>query len=677
MEEKKRYNLGILIGGVHTYFPKEHIKGISEAAKELDVNVCFFLGTRTKDFFEDVLGGSQKNSYDYQFNTIHDYSLIGGLDGLIINYGTLGIQLKEDNPDKFARKYNSMPTVFLTEVVDIPNCHSLICDNKGGIHMIVRHLVEEHHLSRILFVAGPEHNTDAIERKEAYLEAMESYRFPVTPRMIAQGDYSEFVDKQVERLLDDNPDAQAIVFANDEMAFAGYRVCEKRGLRVGRDIMITGFDDCERASGMEPPLTTVLQDGELMGKMAVYDLVRWLDGEDTGSEEVSRRVPVSLVKRESCGCMSEELEKKATSENLSTQVHRLNKTIARMKMELIGFQRKSWFIPVLGRDLNNCMDDEQAFLKEIMGKMRELHTRCTHLFLLDEPIVYDGRRKWTCPYNLHLAASYEDGRITTKAAYERPQVMKENGLCHLMENGKRHQYMVFLLFSGEKQYGLLACDIDQEDFPFFYVISLQIGLSLRYLEISKAEATRRLEMSRNMEEIQERNRVLGIISEYDELTGLLNLRGFMEHTRRVCQAGNGQRAYMIYGDLDHLKEINDTWGHPAGNFALKSVAEILKGCLRSNDILGRVGGDEYIIMLECEEADFGETFRQRIKLACNRFNEKSGKPFLVEISLGITEFRPNSSTNVQQVISLADQQLYEAKKHRRKSVSRANNEYIT
>ena len=50
---------------------------------------------------------------------------------------------------------------------------------------------------------------------------------------------------------------QAIVFANDEMAFAGYRVCEKRGLKVGKDILITGFDDCERASGMEPPLTAI------------------------------------------------------------------------------------------------------------------------------------------------------------------------------------------------------------------------------------------------------------------------------------------------------------------------------------------------------------------------------------------------------------------------------------
>ena len=96
-----------------------------------------------------------------------------------------------------------------------------------------------------------------------------------------------------------------------------------------------------------------------------------------------------------------------------------------------------------------------------------------------------------------------------------------------MSDDERHQFMIFLLFSGEKQYGLLACDIQQEEFPFFYVISLQIGLALHYLEISKAEAARRLEMSRDMEEIKEKNRVLGIISEYDELTGLLNLRGFI------------------------------------------------------------------------------------------------------------------------------------------------------
>ena len=70
------------------------------------------------------------------------------------------------------------------------------------------------------------------------------------------------------------------------------------------------------------------------------------------------------------------------------------------------------------------------------------------------------------------------------------------------------------------------------------MISLQIGLSLHYLEISKAEARRRQEMSRALERVRERNRVLGFISKYDELTGLLNLRGFTEQIKKALQQRN-------------------------------------------------------------------------------------------------------------------------------------------
>ncbi len=666
MNKHKRYNIGILIGGVHTYFPKEHIGGIVQAAEELNINVCFFLGTRTKDFFEDMLGGNHKNSFDYQFNTIHDYSLMGGLDGLIINYGTLGLQLKNETAEKFALKFNSIPTVFLTEIVHAHNCHSLICDNRQGIQLIMEHLILEHHCKKILFVSGPAQNTDAKERKATYLAMMNKYQLPVTSQMIAQGDYSEFVDKQIEKLLDDNPDADAIVFANDEMAFAGYRVCEKRGLKVGKDILITGFDDCERASGMEPPLTTIQQDGVLMGKMAVYDLVNKLDGK----EVCSRRVPVSLCVRESCGCQEQLPEIHNTPVNLTEQIHKLNRTITNMKLELISFQRKSWFIPSLARSLNDCMEDEHAFLLEVMENMRELRTKCTYLFLLDEPIVYHPDEEWVCPNTLRLAAYYQNEEVEAFHLYDRQPVTDKTGICQLMSDNDRHQFMVFLLFSGEKQYGLLACDIHQEEFPFFYVISLQIGLSLHYLEISKAEAHRRQEMSRDMELIRERNRVLGFISKYDELTGLLNLRGFTEQIKKFCKEGTNQRAYIICGDLDHLKEINDTWGHPAGNFALQSVAKILGGCLRSQDTLARVGGDEFLILLDCEEENFQNAFRKRVKDACTVFNAGSDKPFLVEISLGIAEFHPAPDTDTQAIIALADQDLYEAKKHRRKSIRR-------
>ena len=106
--------------------------------------------------------------------------------------------------------------------------------------------------------------------------------------------------------------------------------------------------------------------------------------------------------------------------------------------------------------------------------------------------------------------------------------------------------------------------------------------------------------------------------------------------------------------------------------ALQSVARILGGCLRSQDTLARVGGDEFLILLNCEEENFQDIFRKRIKDACTVFNAESDKPFLVEISLGIAEFRPKPDTDTQEIIALADKELYEAKKQSTKSVRRLN-----
>ena len=316
------------------------------------------------------------------------------------------------------------------------------------------------------------------------------------------------------------------------------------------------------------------------------------------------------------------------------------------------------------------MDDEYAFLLSAMENMRELRTKCTYLFLLDEPVIYHQNDEWISPQNLRLAAYYRDEETAAFHLYDRQPVNAENGICQLMADNDRHQFMVFLLFSGEKQYGLLACDIQPEEFPFFYVISLQIGLSLHYLEISKVEVLRRQEMSRDLELVRERNRELGLISKYDELTGLLNLRGFTEQIKNFCSKSEHQRAYIICADLDHLKEINDTWGHPAGNFALRSVANIFNGCLRSQDVVARTGGDEFLILLNCQEKNFQDIFRKRVRDACAAFNAESGKPFLVEVSLGITEFKPSPETDIPAIIEHADKDLYEAKKLRKNSVRR-------
>ena len=665
MSAKKRYNIGVMVGGMHGTFPKQIISGAIAAGGEFDVNICLFLGTQTKGYFQDILLDEYKqDTYDYQFNTVYDYALISGLDGLIISYGTLDRYMGDITVEEFAEKFRHIPTIFMSTVTDLPGCHSLISDNYQGISMVVEHLIEKHHCEHILFMTGPKNNTDSIERKHAYLDTMARHSLPVTPKMIGTGNFSEFVNDEVEKLLDDNPDAQAIVFANDDMAIAGYKVCKKRGLVVGKDILITGFDDSDIAVSMNPPLTTVAQDGVAMSRTAIHDILRVLQHDNV----VSRRIPVSFVQRESCGCPPVEEPGKIPATDLAQEVHRLTLTIADMKAEFTNFQRKSWFIPIIARELNDYMDDEKEFCLQIMERIRELRTKASYLFLLDPPIAYDGKSDWTCPETLRLASFYRNGRSVSYEPSDRPHVTADNPISKLTHDGDLHNFMTFLLFSGERQYGLLQCDIKSEDFSFFYFLSLQIGLSLRYLEISKAEAAYRLAMSNDMEKIREENRALDIKSGYDKLTGLLNLHGLTDRITKVHQTVTTENAHMIYADLDHLKEINDTWGHFEGNFALQSISNILKSCLRDSDVIARVGGDEFVALVTSGSETFEPLFRERIATACRELNASSGKPYYVEISMGITRFDLKPETDLQSVVAEADKRLYEAKKSRRSSI---------
>mgnify|MGYP004463671385 FL=1 len=670
MNDGVRKSLGVLIGGVHTYFPKEIIRGIAKESEKQDMNIYFFLGMQAKVFLKQVLGEHADATYDYQFNTIYDYCKIAGLDGVIINYGTIGLYLMNDDSEAFAKRYNDMPVVLLTDKVDVSNCYVIISDNYQGLYSAVEHLITEHGCRKILFVKGPEGNTDARERMHGYLAAMKAHDLPVEAGMISPGDYSEFVDQNVEMLLDRNPDADAIVFSNDEMAFSGHRVCEKRGLKVGRDILITGYDNSELALRMDPPLTTVLQDGRAMGEQAVQNMKKVLEGE----EVPFCLYPTKLIVRGSCGCRKAATNKEEKEEEVPEEVYRLRKELSEKQQQFIDFQRKSWLIPMMVRELNETVDDARGFCFRIMDTMKTLGVSSSYLFLLEEPINYDGISEWICPENLELAAYCREGESVAYSVGERPKVTKEKGIAQYTEDGKYHRFMVYLLFSAERQYGVLVCEAPVDEISFYYVVSLQIGLALHNYELNKREALHRQQMFRDMEEIREKNRELDKKSAYDQLTGLLNLRGFTERVKKLCSENKGMDTHLLYCDLDHLKEINDTWGHAEGDFAIKACGDILKNCVRGSDMIARIGGDEFACLAFSEMDSFDQVLKMRIKEACRKFNENSRKPYYVEISIGTKAFFMEKYEDLQMATLFADQALYEAKKSRRLSIKKKNNE---
>jgi diguanylate cyclase (GGDEF)-like protein len=260
--------------------------------------------------------------------------------------------------------------------------------------------------------------------------------------------------------------------------------------------------------------------------------------------------------------------------------------------------------------------------------------------------------------------------VKSYPAFSKPEISRNCCMSEFLNDGKDHQYTNFLLFSSERQYGILVCDIRQAEFHFFHMVSLQLGLVLRYHEMSQYEAAYRQEMSKSMEQMKQRNHELDLISGYDALTGLANLRGFMDQIGKMRPVEGKLHSCMIYADLDHLKEINDTWGHKEGDYAIETAGQILKKCLRETDIVGRIGGDEFLALVITDSNTVVENLGERIRKACEEINESSGKPFYVELSVGMIGFDYGTDTNIQTIIAQADTKLYENKKFRKKSVNR-------
>jgi diguanylate cyclase (GGDEF)-like protein/PAS domain S-box-containing protein len=160
------------------------------------------------------------------------------------------------------------------------------------------------------------------------------------------------------------------------------------------------------------------------------------------------------------------------------------------------------------------------------------------------------------------------------------------------------------------------------------------------------------------------------ISLEDELTGLTNRRGFNVLAGQMLQmaARMGVAATLIYGDLDELKQINDTQGHAAGDQALVATAQILKGACRSSDIVARIGGDEFVVLaLEPASAAgaAGGALLERIEALVHAHNERNSRPCDLSISLGLARSEPGAMRSIEALLDAADQAMYAHKATRK------------
>jgi diguanylate cyclase (GGDEF)-like protein len=152
----------------------------------------------------------------------------------------------------------------------------------------------------------------------------------------------------------------------------------------------------------------------------------------------------------------------------------------------------------------------------------------------------------------------------------------------------------------------------------------------------------------------------------DELTGLHNFRGLtLMGERLLLDARRGEQSLsMIFIDADGLKEVNDTLGHDAGSRMLVDIATLLRGNFRDVDLIGRVGGDEFAVMVKGDKSDL-ESMLERFKAAIEEANRLGDKPYRISCSLGVITTEPNQKMSLIDLLAHADAKMYENKRERR------------
>ena len=750
----RQYRIGLMVGNKTIDYPHSIRMGVQntlEEAGHLLVAIADLVPYHTRF-----------NAEGY-FRVAFEIAGRLDLDAVIVPAGVVTGYLSGNDAmtHEFLAAMNPKKSLVLER--DIPGYRCITKDNGPGMHECMEHLIETCGFKKIAFISGPEASQGAREREQIYFEEMERHHLPVTPEMFARGLFSGDCEDVIEKVLDENPNIEAIACACDFIAYTAYRMMRGRKIAIGHDVAVTGFDDHPKSANIDPPLSTVHMTGYDLGCMAAREAIRICEGKPQKETVITSR----FIARNSCGenmrsgvdyfrellrkkpfpaetfvdvlmdatmsmagkqatddfrrqmevffagirdaylrhrdggekdvllfssqdlsllfrqdyrnCLSlegfhsvainllEALLEESPKEDASwviAQISHLHLRIARLsgdaqQEETFAMNKREWDTFHMADDALREDRVQDATYRQILGEFPKLGVRHAELFLLPEPVTFIGAKSFAMSDGVepigYLAGN--DVTMTTETEAIGFHKLLETVLSH---NEEIASCTVGGIMAGDELLGVAVIDGGTLDDNGQLMAFLNMGFALKHLQmISNEREVNRL--------LQKNNLLLKRQSMQDEMTGLLNRRGFLgrlEHTLTEAQGKNGA---VVYLDLDGLKAINDSFGHDVGDDAIRCTAELLRKGTPGNGFLGRLGGDEFVVFIflhSQEQIDiFGETIQKRMQ----QFNETEKKAYSLSISYGgrfflIDEY---AVSHIMELMVEADEKLYEMKRLRK------------
>ncbi|MBF0283661.1 MAG: diguanylate cyclase [Magnetococcales bacterium] len=193
---------------------------------------------------------------------------------------------------------------------------------------------------------------------------------------------------------------------------------------------------------------------------------------------------------------------------------------------------------------------------------------------------------------------------------------------------------------------------------------------IQILDISNSVARER-QLREQARELRAQAEAIGRLADHDNLTGLANRRLLSElfFKARSRAKRSGRPLAALYLDLDHFKPINDLFGHRIGDLMLVEMAERMKACLRGSDCVARIGGDEFVVLLESlhheEDAVIGA---QKLREAVGAVCRIEGKTLQVGVSIGVALY-PRDGEELEMLLRQADAAMYRVKQSGKNGVA--------
>ena len=370
------------------------------------------------------------------------------------------------------------------------------------------------------------------------------------------------------------------------------------------------------------------------------------------------------------GC-DELLTVEAANETVKSCDNRNNDSIS---MSSQRFWEMSYFV----NEFLSIDVPDKGYFERVFTRLKEIGISNAYFFLDRQSLIYEvGESDDNKKRQMYYAGGFDENTwdfIPSTEWHHYQLSVRRGGFNDYLPDAVKGDFYAYILAAGDKEYGVMLCNADIEDNDFLKYASIQMSNLFYLYRLKIKEEAIVNEMKLSLDRVKESNQILSFISRYDELTQILNRRGFMEQALATIHRIEGKEALIMFSDLDHLKEINDCFGHGDGDFAINTAAKLLTGLMPREGFVARMGGDEFVAFIpvpaETKAEDYIGTLKDELKEAMFLFNLTCNKPYFVEMSSGFYSFVCEKDMDIAAIIASSDEVLYEAKKERRESIKK-------